>query len=47
MLELWQEGETGNEHDFSYACQLPSLNETFYVFSGQRKPALCRSVQAR
>ena len=47
MLELWQEVETGNEHDFSCACQLLSLNKTFRVFSGQRKPALCRLVQAR
>ena len=35
MLELWQEVETGNEHDFSCACQLLSLNKTFRVFSGQ------------
>ena len=37
MPELWQEVETGNEHDFSCACQLLSLNKTFRVFSGQRK----------
>ena len=37
MFKLWQEVETGNEHDFSCACQLLSLNKTFRVFSDQRK----------